>query len=117
MKDLFQIPATITNISTKADRTIKIVAETQELSPEQNAILFSLHLKCGWLLFKENAIQIEDVPKEQAVKETKETKTPAQRLRAVLFIYWKQKINNGDFDSFYKGWMEMKIGEIKKQLT
>ena len=117
MDNLFQVPATIASIATRVDKTIKITVDTQELSPEQNATLFSLHQKTGWLLFKENVIQVSDVPKEVAPVDSKEVKTPGQRLRATLFVYWKQKAIGGDFDRWYKAWMEGKIEEIKRQLV
>jgi len=111
-----QIPATIEKIATRVDNTISISVSTQELPPEGSAELFALKGKLGWMLFSENKMDEIDVPKEQA-PEFKSDKSSSQRLRAVLYIYWKDCTSKTKtFDTFYKEWMELKINEIKDNL-
>ena len=44
-------------------------------------------------------------------------KTPSQRLRAVLFVYWKQhKQKEIEFDIFYVRYMNRLIEQIKEKL-
>lgn len=110
------LPATIENISTRVDKTLKIIISTQETTSEQSSKLFSLHQKFGWFLFDENDIKEKDVPLEPA-PEFKTDKSPSQRLRAVLYVYWEENTKkNENFDDFYKKWIEKKIGEIKEYL-
>ena len=45
-----------------------------------------------------------------------EGKSKAQRLRAVLFILWKQQGEIGDFKEFYSQWMEKIIQGMKDKL-
>ena len=112
----FQVASTIESISTRSDNTIKVVVGTQELNPEQATILFGLKGKLGYFLFAENGLTEQDVPDEPA-KEFKSDKTPSQRLRAALYVYWEKNTNHKkQFDEFYKEWMEKKISEIKEYL-
>lgn len=112
----FQVPSQIESVATRVDGTIKIVIGTQEVIPEEAAKLFSLKGKLGWMLFSENSFSEEDIPKEQA-PEFKTDKTPAQRLRAVLYRYWESGTNRSKpFDHFYGEWIEKKINEIKDHL-
>jgi len=112
-----QTSAIIEKISTRVDNTISINISTQELEPSEAAILFTLKGKQGWFLFAENKFEKEDVPNEPAV-EFKSDKSPSQRLRSVLYIYWKDNTNKAKtFDEFYKSWIEKKIQEIKDNLN
>jgi hypothetical protein len=86
------LPAQLTNISSKADRTWKLQFATRELSGSEAAHLTEMILNEGWLLFAPNETDIAetDVPKEQADSMT-DGKTPSQRLRGVIYVYWEQK--------------------------
>lgn len=111
---MFQAPSTINKISTLADSTIRIVVDCQELPPEQMAEIFRLKGKLGFFLFKENEIQIEDVPEEEA--EFEDQKSLSQRLRNALYVFWKKRNEEGkvnqDFEEFRKKWYERKIKQI-----
>lgn len=59
----------------------------------------------------------EGVPEETVTIESeRETKTPGQRLRAILFILWKHENSKESFQSFYDHAMEKFIDHIKKKL-
>ena len=46
-----------------------------------------------------------------------DTKTPSQRLRAVLFILWKQAAGGtGDFEDFYRRQLDDIIESVKARL-
>lgn len=115
-KDIFQIPADVDKITTTAIKTIKITFETQKMSAEASALIWSLREKHGWLFFAETPINIEDLKVPEKTPEFKDDKTPSQRLRAVLFVYWKQLKGEQDFDSFYKFQMEKLIEQVKEKL-
>jgi len=73
--------------------------------------------KLGHLLFKENEIAMEEIPEEEA---DDGEKRPSRRLRAVLFVRWKQaqvggKVN-GDFETYYRAQVESMITIIKSKL-
>jgi hypothetical protein len=44
-----------------------------------------------------------------------DVKTPAQRLRAVIFVHWKSIENQTDFESFYRMQMEKVITGYKSK--
>lgn len=108
------MPAILDAASTRKDRSIKLVFETQEMSAEVAAALFSMRQMQGWLLFSPNTIQEENIPDEKA--ELDEGKSPSKRLRSVLFILWKQRGKQGDFETYYRAQIERLIDQIKEKL-
>lgn len=94
--------------------TIKLTT-ARELTKEEREILFEAGTvdELGWLLWAPNKFNTEDLPKEQA---TDTGKTPAQRLRATLFVLWQQEGKQGDFEVFYRDRMEKLIDYIKGKL-
>ncbi len=79
-----------------------------------------LHNKLGHFVFSasDDIIREEDIPTEPIEDNEK---TPSQRLRAVMFVYWS-KINEGraeqtmTFDAFYRQQVEKYIDLIKKKI-
>jgi hypothetical protein len=116
MNNIFQVPAAIKGIRTLADNTIRLQIDCQELPPDQMTALFELRNKLGWFVFKENEVQPDDIPTEQA-KEFKSDKSLSERLRNVLYCYWDQCTKKSeDFETWRRRQMERKIQEIKDQL-
>ncbi len=113
---LFQVSSIITKVETMVDGGCKIVATTQELTPDESMSLFSLKGKLGWLLFSENSIVVNDIPDEPA-PEFDGDKSPSQRLRSMLYVYWKENTKQTiPFNTFYGQWIDKKINEIKETL-
>lgn len=89
-----------TRFGSKTDGSFSLAFTTQELTPEY-AAEFARNLNLfGHIIFKEGDIQESEIPKDVAVDE--DAKTPSQRLRAVIFLNWKQKNDGSDFDVFYR---------------
>ena len=111
----FTVSAILTRISYLKDGGLSIGFSTMELTDEEKVIASKYHGKQGWLGFKENEITIEDFPEEDAA--TDETKSQSQRLRAVLYVWWKQERQNtisvDDFEKFYRHHMERIINKYK----
>lgn len=60
---------------------------------------------------------VDNEPAElKEVKGQFDTKTPSQRLRAVLFILWRQADGTGDFEDFYRRRIEDIINSVKRKL-
>lgn len=55
-------------------------------------------------------VELKDIKGEFA------TKTPSQRLRATIFVWWKQQNEPGDFEDFYRRRMETLIESVKSEL-
>lgn len=114
MKTNIEVPARLNGVATKADGSLALRFETaMEMKPEETAILIGYVRAEGWLLFSMNEFQESDIPKENAPSTGK---SHAKRLRDVLFVYWKENVNNGDFEIFYKRKMESIIDSVKDKL-
>lgn len=111
---LVSVPAAVTNMNPRADRSWKLVFETRELTGDEVKILADNFQGEGWLLFKPNDyITPDEVPKGEAESGAK---TPSARLRAVIYLLWKQKGGGDDPDAFYRTTMEKILDSLKAQL-
>lgn len=112
---LIQVPAQIVDFRPKADKSYKITFESRELGGEEVAILADNFQGEGWLLFKPNGeITRSDIPEGDAESGVK---SQSQRLRDVVFIYWKQLGGKGDFESFKRVYFEKLIEYTKSKLS
>ena len=111
---LIKVPAQVVGFQPKVDRSWVIRFETRELNGEEVALLAESYQGEGWLMFSpnENAPE-EDLPKEQA---DAGVKSPAQRLRSRLYIYWKQHVGKGDFESYWRTYVEKQIERISQEI-
>jgi hypothetical protein len=114
------LPSQIEGISTRADRTLKIVLSTQELPPNEAGRLFGLNQRMAYVGIKEEAFQeSEEQMLEGLSVEAGEHKnrTPSQRLRAILYVCWKED-NDGhpSFDTYYAQKIEQIIQHFKNKL-
>jgi len=108
-----QIPATMTGASTLSDGGMSLRFHTQELQDEEAVEVMKHRNEFGYLLFSPNEFQDKDIPKGEAEYEGK---TPSQRLRAVLFVYWQQIGAKGDFENFYRTRMDKIVEQVKAKL-
>lgn len=86
---------------------------TKEVSSEEKVVMMDFQDSHGWLLFAEDEIQEKDIPPDNT---DMGGKTPSERLYNVLFVYWKQLKEPGDFQAFRNEKMEQIINSIKKKL-
>lgn len=111
---MFSAPAILTRIAYLKDGGVSLGFATNELSDEDKVIASKFYNKFGYVLFKENQFVEKDIPASDA---NDESRTPSQRLRAALFILWKQKKEpKADFDVFYRQQMETAINRVKRLL-
>ena len=59
----------------------------------------------------------EEIAELKEVKTELDEKTPGQRMKAVLFLLWKQQNEAIDFDVFYKQKMNGLIEHLKLKLN
>ena len=114
------IEATIENISTRSDNTIKVVIGTQEMDAEQSAKLFQFRNNIAKVLFSTDNITkeiIQSVSEAAIEAKPQPGKTPSQRLRAVLFRYYEQtNATNITFETYYQNEIEKIINHYKSKL-
>ena len=94
--------------------TIKFTT-ARELTKDERELLLEAGVndELGWVLWSPNQHQLTDLPNEPA---TDTGKTPAKRLRDVLFILWTQEGKRGDFETFYRDRMDRLVDMIKAKL-
>lgn len=119
MPDIFQTPATISKVTSMANRSIRLQIDTQEaLTDEAMAKLMSKLEKYGHFCFLEDSeISLDHVIDLPSLPKRDEGKSPSQRLHAVLFLLWKQNGENGLFQTYYETQMEKFIDYLKERLT
>ena len=112
----FQCPGAINSIKTLNDGSLNLTINTPEVCPEEMTKLFELHRKEGWFHFALAPLEEKDLEIPEVKVEFKNDKTPSQRLRNVIFVWWEQLGSKGSFDSYYKKVMENLIEQIKEKL-
>ena len=110
---------TFEGFSTRVDKTLKLVFGTQEVTPEQ-----VMQLTVALQKFVYLALSVEEFRSEEKeiLKNIKTdfddtSKSQAQRIRAVLFLLWKQG-NGGyeDYELFYRHHTEKYIQHLKSKI-
>jgi hypothetical protein len=113
-RQLISVPAQVMNMNPKADRSWKLVFETRELKGDEVKLLADNFQGEGWLLFSPNdEIALADVPEERA---DSGVKTSSKRLRDVIFILWQGMGGKGDFESFYRTYMQKLIEYVQSKI-
>ena len=118
---MLTIPCAIESVSTRKDKTLKVVIGTQELSPDSLAELISQwSAGYGVMCFKKEAFTFNDEQVVNSIKLDSEelgNKTPSQRLRAAMFVLYERNPEGyRDFNTFYIATMEKMIEMVKKRI-
>lgn len=102
---IVQFSAQIDSAKANNDRTLTLKIDSQELNANETSFIFNLFQKQIWIALSEMAITKEDLNIPETV-DPLDQKSPSQRLRDRMFVYFKEKKVEGDFDSWYKGQLE-----------
>ena len=100
-------------IQSRSDGSIDVVYNLPEMPSAQAAALHMMRGKAGQLLFvgrdvpfEDKEIEAVDIP--EAPTEFKDDKSPSQRLRARMFVYYQSRFK--DDKGFYT-WYQNKLEE------
>lgn len=112
------LPATIENITTRKDHTVKIVLGTQELSPGKAGEVFNLMNKLATVYISEKeTIPQRELDQVDQIDPEFGGKTQSQRIRNVLYILFeKDKEGFKDFDQYYHSKTEKYIEHLKSKI-
>lgn len=107
-----QFSCQIDSLKANNDHTVTLKLDTQELSPDDTALLVSMFQKQLWGAFSELPVRPDDLDIPENAVEFKDDKSPSQRFRNRLWVYFKQKYggDDGDFKAFYEKTLD-KIGQ------
>ena len=97
--------AIITSLRSKVDGSLGLTISTPELSVQEKAHFMELQGINLNALFE----PLDEPAELIGIKSEVNTKTPGQRLRSILFIWWKQLGEKEDFETFYRLKMEKLI--------
>lgn len=103
---MIKLPSYFIGFSSKSDGSASLRFATQELSAEDFAELKKHHNDFGWLIFAPQVSE-SDIPSEEVEEEGISS---SERLRRRLFVFWKERVKEGDFETWRKQQME-KIGQ------
>ncbi len=101
------------------DRTLKLTFETGEPTPDQLVKISKLSQEYGFLAFKHDVFKNDQLDALESLQSGYEDKgkSKSQRLRAVLYVNWKQESKGYDiFDDYYNHTMEKIITHYKGKL-
>ena len=113
------LPAALVGFRPKADGSFTLNFGTYILGEETKIDIMRMHNHSGVLLFsdkehpdKDDVSMIDSIDVDLG-----HTKTPSQRLRAVIFLLYKQQNNDTvTFKEFYVNQMERMIDYFKNKL-
>lgn len=114
MSKALTCPVILNSASTRADGSIGLRLSTPELKSDEKAAFFDLQGQQLKMLLQPESLEPAEL---KDVKGEFDGKTPGQRLRATIFVLWKQRGEIGEYDDFYKKQMEKLIDFIKSKLT
>lgn len=111
------LPSQINPPRLRKDGSASVVFDTRELTSEEIFTIMSLRHSEGWLTFSPNPDDVE-IPEEKAELDEK---SPSERLKAVLYVWFKQETASGKFtglfETFRKEKMEKIIETVKGKLS
>jgi hypothetical protein len=115
----FTLPVQLNPISRRKDRSVKLSFETRELTPSELISLMSFEGAEMWLLLA--SVEAEIAP--ESVPNTKPElgiKSRTERLRDILFVWFKQSVADqtfvGDFETFLNLKLDSIIDGVKTKL-
>jgi hypothetical protein len=117
-KQIFQITGCISGIKTMSNWW-RISFDTQEgMSGDAISRLTDLKDKISWLTVSHRIIEPDDIIDLPAIKSIEpDEKSPSQRLRAALFVMWKQHPEGFATDEdHYKYYLNKFIEHVKSKL-
>lgn len=104
--------AVIEGIRAKKDRSLGLSISTPELNIQEKAIFFELQ----GLNIDLKITPREEVVEEQIIEKDLNQKSQSQRIRAILFLLFKQNNEGLDFDIYYKQKTERIIEHLKSKI-
>ena len=111
------LPALINPPRIRKDGSVSLSFDSRELNAEEIYSIMAMRHAEGWLCFAPSENEIE-IPEEQAQVDEK---SPSERLRNVMYVWYKQEMEAGRFvglfETFRKEKMEKIIETVKSKLN
>lgn len=105
--------AIISSIRRKTDKSLGLTISTPEVTNEEAIAIMELQGVNIDLWMK----PLDETPEEVIeIDKEIEQKSQATRIRAVLFLLWKQEGEQGEFNTYYKEKTEKYLDWLKEKL-
>lgn len=111
MAKTFTIPAILDGVTPRKDGSLTLRFVTQEVSKDDMVVAMDYYQSFGHLLFKENDIDMTEIPEGNAILDG--GKSPSKRLKDRMFVAYKSA-NPNDTTNFNK-WYEQQLEKIGQQ--
>lgn len=110
------IPSILSTFTSLKDKTLKLVFETNEVTPEQMTNIAKNLQQFGYLAFKKESFKQADTDALESLDTTYQSKgkSNSQRLRKALYVSFEQ--NNMGYDTF-KEYYDYAMNIIIKRVT
>lgn len=109
----------VEGVSTRKDKSVKIILSTQELSQGNAGEIFGLaNMLAAVYISPKDSVDSKEIEQVDAVDPELGGKTQSQRIRNTLYKLFTQG-NEGhkDFDNYYKAKTEMYIEHLKAKIV
>lgn len=107
-----QFSCQLDKVSANNDRTLSLKIETQELNPGDGSRVLELMQKQIYIAMAEIPLQEADLEVPEASPEFKTDKTPSQKFRNRLYIYYKDIHGT---DEGFREWYEKTLDTISQR--
>lgn len=110
------LPVSFDSANRRKDKSVSLKFSTAfEVSTDDFSEMDRLVQSMGWLAFRDNEFDPSQLPTEDAP--IGETKPKIQRLRAVLFLIWRDKTDQSvPFQTWWDSQFEKLLSKYKEQL-
>lgn len=105
--------AIVTSIRIKQDKSLGMTVTTPELTTKEAVAFAELQGINLDMILSPLDHQAEEMVE---VKTDPDLKSPSERLRGVIYAYWKENVNDGDFTTYYHKAMDRIIDRWKEKL-
>lgn len=116
---MITLSAQIENLSSRADKSWKIILGTQELNPNEIGLIGSMHNQICFVAINPDPFTSEqkEIIKNTKAELSENGKTQSQRLRGILFVNWQnENLGYEQFHDYYISQMDKIINHFKSKL-
>ena len=112
------IACIVEGMTTRKDRSVKVVLGTQELNPNEAGQLFQYMNQLVTVYISPASVDNREIDQIDRLEPELNNKSQSQRIRAVLYLLHQQDAEGfKSFDEFYKAKTEKYIEHLKSKLT
>ncbi len=97
-----QFSAQIDSVKANKDRTLMIKFETQELTPEETAVIFGFMELQVWVALAETPMTTANLKIPDVMPEFPNEKSPSETMRAIIYRIWERTKKLRPFPDYYK---------------